>query len=209
MNQPLRVGVAGLGTVGAAVVRILARQDNALAERTGRRIRVTGVSARDRGRDRGLDLSKAAWFDDPVDSPLGRGRLRGGADRRPRGRAKAAVEAAIAAGKHVVTANKALLARHGLALARAAEERGVALAFEASSAGGIPIVKALREALPGNQVRRVYGILNGTCNYILSRMEQEGLSFADCLADASASATRRRTRPSTSRASTPPTSSRS
>ena len=104
----------------------------------------------------------------------------GGAD----GAAKDTVEAAIAAGKHVVTANKALLAKHGLALARAAEARGVTLAFEASAAGGIPIVKTLREALPGNAIQRLYGILNGTCNYILSSMELEGLTFAECLADA-------------------------
>jgi homoserine dehydrogenase len=183
--QPLRVGVAGLGTVGASVVRILARQDNALAQRCGRSVRVTAVSSQNRAKDRGLDLSRYAWFDDPVE--LARSRdvdcvveLVGGAD----GVAKATIESAIAAGKHVVTANKALLARHGLALARAAEERGVALAFEASSAGGIPVIKTLREALPGNTISRLYGILNGTCNYILSRMELEGLTFEACLADA-------------------------
>jgi len=185
MNEPLRVGVAGLGTVGAAVVRILARQEEGLAQRTGRRLRVTGVSARNRDLDRGIDVSGCGWFDDPV--ALARSgdvdcvvELIGG----PEGAARATVEAAIASGKHVVTANKALLARHGLALAHAAEGEGVALAFEASAAGGIPVIKTLREALPGNQVRRLYGILNGTCNYILSRMELEGLSFADCLADA-------------------------
>jgi homoserine dehydrogenase len=185
MSQPLRVGVAGLGTVGVSVVRILARQENALAARCGRAVRVTAVSSRDRSRDRGIDLRRYAWFDDPVE--LARSgdvdcvvELIGGNE----GPARDTVEAALAAGKHVVTANKALLARHGLALARMAEERGVGLAFEASSAGGIPIVKALREALAGNAVSRLYGILNGTCNYILSRMELEGLSFADCLKDA-------------------------
>jgi homoserine dehydrogenase len=185
MLEPFRVGVAGLGTVGAAVVRILARQDNALAERCGRPIRVTAVSARERGKDRGFDLSRYAWFDDPID--LARSRdidclveLIGGGD----GAAKGAVEAAFSAGNHVVTANKALLARHGLALARQAEARGVALSFEAAAAGGIPVIKTLREALHGNAVRRLYGILNGTGNYILTRMEQEGLPFAECLADA-------------------------
>jgi homoserine dehydrogenase len=184
-SQPLRIGVAGLGTVGASVVRILARQDNALAERCGRAVRVTAVSARSRARDRGLDLSGYAWFDNPAD--LARSteidcvvELIGGHD----GAARQTVEAALEAGKHVVTANKALLAKHGLALARAAERNGVALAFEASAAGGIPIVKTLREALPGNAISRLSGILNGTCNYILTRMETEGLSFADCLADA-------------------------
>jgi homoserine dehydrogenase len=185
MIEPLRVGVAGLGTVGASVVRILARQENALAARSGRPVRVTAVSARERARDRGIDIARYAWFDDPLD--LARSgevdcvvELIGGSD----GAAKATVETAIQAGKHVITANKALLAKHGLALARLAEGRGVALAFEASAAGGIPVIKTLREALPGNAISRLYGILNGTCNYILSRMEQEGLSFADCLKDA-------------------------
>ncbi len=185
MIEPLRVGVAGLGTVGASVVRILARQDNALAERSGRPIRVTAVSARDRGRERGIDLRRYSWFDDPIELAGSNDvdcvvELIGGAN----GAAKATVETAITAGKHVVTANKALLARHGLSLARAAEAKEVALAFEASAAGGIPVIKMLREALPGNSVGRIYGILNGTCNYILSRMEMEGLSFADCLKDA-------------------------
>lgn len=184
-SQPLRVGLAGLGTVGASVLRILRRQDNALGLRCGRAIRVTAVSARDRNRDRGVALDGLAWFDDPV--ALAKSdeidclvELVGGAD----GPAKAAVEAALSAGKSVVTANKALLARHGVDLAALAEEKGVALAFEASSAGGIPIVKTLREALAGNSVTRLYGILNGTCNYILSRMELEGLTFEACLKDA-------------------------
>jgi homoserine dehydrogenase len=185
VTHPFRVGVAGLGTVGASVVHILARQDNALTQRCGRPVRITAISARDRARDRGLDLSRYAWFDSPVD--LARSNdvdcvieLVGGAD----GVAKATVEAAIAAGKHVVTANKALLAKHGLALAKAAEDKGVALAFEASAAGGIPVIKTLRESLPGNTISRLYGILNGTCNYILSRMELEGLTFDACLKDA-------------------------
>lgn len=185
LSQPLRIGLAGLGTVGASVLRILRRQENALAARCGRAIRVTAVSARDRKRDRGVDLDGLEWFDDPV--ALAKSpevdcvvELMGGSD----GPAKAAVEAALMAGKHVVTANKALLAAHGVALAELAESKGRALAFEASSAGGIPVVKTLREALAGNNVTRISGILNGTCNYILSRMEQEGLTFEACLADA-------------------------
>ncbi|MBY0298388.1 MAG: homoserine dehydrogenase [Methylobacterium sp.] len=187
MTQSLRLGVAGLGTVGTSVVRMIARRAETLAAAAGRPVRVTAVSARDRGRDRGLDLAGIAWFDDPV--ALARSgevdavvELIGGAE----GAARATVEAALAAGKHVVTANKALLARHGAALARMAEGAGVALAFEASAAGGIPVVKTLREALAGNAVSRVYGILNGTCNYILSRMELEGLTFEACLKDAQA-----------------------
>ncbi|MGF7054149.1 homoserine dehydrogenase [Bosea sp. OAE752] len=185
VSQPLRIGLAGLGTVGASVLKILQRQENALAARCGRAIRVVAVSARDRKRDRGIDLGGFTWFDDPV--ALAKSaevdcvvELMGGSD----GPAKAAVEAALSAGKHVVTANKALLAAHGVALAELAESNGVALAFEASSAGGIPVVKTLREALAGNNVSRISGILNGTCNYILSRMEQEGLTFEACLADA-------------------------
>jgi homoserine dehydrogenase len=187
MSKPFRLGVAGLGTVGASVIEIIKRRENALAARCGRTVRVVAVSARDRKRDRSIDLSGYEWFDDPV--AMARSpeidclvELMGGTD----GPAKAAVDAAIAAGKHVVTANKAMLASHGMAQAAAAEAAGVALAFEASSAGGIPVVKTLREALAGNSVTQIAGILNGTCNYILTRMELEGLTFADCLKDAQA-----------------------
>lgn len=186
MSQSLRIGVAGLGTVGAAVVRMIARRQEALRA-SGLDITVTAVSARDRSRDRGLDLGGVEWFDDPV--ALARSgavdcvvELMGGAE----GVAKATVEAALAAGKPVVTANKALLAKHGAALAAAAERAGVALTYEAAVAGGIPVIKSLREGLAGNAVSRVYGILNGTCNYILSRMEREGLTFEACLKDAQA-----------------------
>ncbi|HEY8579496.1 MAG TPA: homoserine dehydrogenase, partial [Beijerinckiaceae bacterium] len=185
MPTSLRVGIAGLGTVGASVIRLLDRQAGALAARTGRRIVVGAVSARDRGRDRGVSLGDAVWFDDPtqlatspdVDLVV---ELIGGAE----GPARKVVEAALGAGKPVVTANKALLAKHGMALAALAESKNVALAFEASVAGGIPIVKTLREGLAGNEISRVYGILNGTCNYILSRMQLESLSFEACLAEA-------------------------
>ncbi len=178
----LRLAIAGLGTVGATAARTLATQGDAFAARAGRAARVTAVSARDRAKDRGFDVSALAWFDDPVRMAREADcdvfvELMGGSD----GPAKAAVEAALARGLHVVTANKALLAAHGPALAKLAEEKGVALKFEAAAAGGIPVIKALREAMAGNDVRRVSGIMNGTCNYILSRMEAEGLSFADCL----------------------------
>ena len=185
MNAPLRIGVAGLGTVGASLVRLIERHGNDLAVRCGRAITVAGVSARNRGRDRGVDLSGMRWFDDPVELARDPGtdlfvELMGGAG----GMAEASVKAAIGAGKHVVTANKALLAASGVELARLAEDKGVSLNFEAAVAGGIPVIKTLREALAGNTVSRVYGILNGTCNYILTRMEQESLSFAECLAAA-------------------------
>ena len=179
---PLRLAIAGLGTVGATVVRTLAAQAGAFAARAGRGVAVTAVSARDRAKDRGFDASGLRWFDDPA--AMAREaeadvfvELMGGSS----GPAKEAVEAALSRGLHVVTANKALLAAHGPALARLAEEKGAALKFEAAAAGGIPVIKALREAMAGNAVRRVSGIMNGTCNYILSRMEAEGLSFAECL----------------------------
>ena len=185
MSSPLRVGIAGLGTVGASVIKLLERQSAALASRTGRAIVVTGVSAREKSRERGVDLGAMKWFDDPADLAVSSDidlfvELMGGDE----GPARACVEAALGAKKSVVTANKALLAKHGMALAALAEKQHVALAFEASVAGGIPIVKTLREGLAGNEIRRVYGILNGTCNYILSRMEQEKLSFEACLKEA-------------------------
>jgi homoserine dehydrogenase len=185
MADPLRIGIAGLGTVGAATVVLLRRNAASIAARAGRPVEVVAVSARDRRRDRGVDLSSLEWFDDPVALARAPGidcvvELMGGSD----GPAKATVEAALGAGRAVVTANKALLARHGAALSAAAEAKGAGLFFEASVAGGIPIVKALRESLAGNAVSRVSGILNGTCNYILSRMELEGLDFAEVLADA-------------------------
>ncbi|MGH6890656.1 MAG: homoserine dehydrogenase [Dongiaceae bacterium] len=181
----MRIGIAGLGTVGAAVVRLLDRQAEALQGRTGRQISVTGVSASQREKERGVDLARFTWFDDCAALARSPGidlfvELIGGSD----GVALAAAEAALGAGKSLVTANKALLAKHGMRLAALAEEKGIALAFEASVAGGIPIVKTLREGLAGNSIERVYGILNGTCNYILTRMESEGLTFAKCLEEA-------------------------
>lgn len=185
MTDPLRVGIAGLGTVGASVVRIV--HDNAamLASECGREIAVKGVCARDRNKDRGVNLSGAEWFNDPSQLAVSDSidvfvELIGGED----GPAHDSVALALDAGKHVVTANKALLAKHGLALAKKAESKGVLLNFEAAVAGGIPIIKPMRESLSANTISRVYGILNGTCNYILTRMENEGLDFAECLADA-------------------------
>ncbi|MDE0942709.1 MAG: homoserine dehydrogenase [Alphaproteobacteria bacterium] len=185
--SPLRLGIAGLGTVGGGVVRMVRENADLLTARCGREVHITAVSARDRNRDRGLDLAGFTWFDNPVD--LARSdeidvlvELIGGDE----GPAKDAVEAAVAAGKDVVTANKALIAHHGTALATAAEEAGVALNFEAAVAGGIPIVKAMREGLAGNRYSRVYGILNGTCNYILTAMRESGRDFGDVLDEAQA-----------------------
>ncbi len=187
MKPPLRVGIAGLGTVGAGVVRLLAENAEIIAARAGRPITVTAVSARDRARDRGVRLDHMSWCDDAValasvpeiDVVV---ELIGGAE----GPAKALAEAVIAAGRPLVTANKALLAEHGAALARAGEEAGVAIGYEAAVAGGIPIIKTLREGLAGNRIFRIAGILNGTCNYILTVMREQKRDFADVLADAQA-----------------------
>jgi len=183
--DPLRIAIAGLGTVGAGTLRLLGLHSELLASRAGCPLTVTAVSARDRSKDRGVPLDGLAWFDDPVAMAREAGadvvvELIGGQD----GPAKAVCEAALAAGRHVVTANKALLAVHGSELAEAAERAGVALDFEAAVAGGIPVVKALREGLAGNDITRVYGILNGTCNYILTEMREQRRSFDDVLREA-------------------------
>jgi len=187
VTAALKIAVAGLGTVGAGTLKLLAEQAGIIEQRCGRRITVTAVSARDPNKDRGVDLSGVRWFTDPVvmadeaDADVFV-ELIGGSD----GPARAAVEAALARGRHVVTANKALLANHGTTLARAAEERGLTLAFEAAVAGGIPIIKGLREGLAANRVSEIHGILNGTCNYILTEMRTTGREFADVLAEAQA-----------------------
>ncbi|MGB7915064.1 MAG: homoserine dehydrogenase [Rhodomicrobium sp.] len=185
-DKPLRVGIAGLGTVGSGLLALLNQHSDAIAEKGGRPISITGVCARSRGKP-GAKLAKALWFDDPKVLAVSADidvfvELMGG-DKGP---ALESVKAALRAGKHVVTANKALLARHGAELAELAEKNGVTLSFEAAVAGGIPIVKTLRESLLGNSISRVYGILNGTSNYILTRMQREGLPFADVLAEAQA-----------------------
>ncbi|WP_423141586.1 homoserine dehydrogenase [Parablastomonas sp. CN1-191] len=187
MAQPLRIALAGLGTVGAGVIRLVETNAALIARRAGRPIVITAVTARDRGKDRGVDLARYAWEDDmaalaarsDVDVVV---ELVGGAD----GPALALARGAIAAGKAVVTANKAMIAHHGMELAALAEAARVPLAFEAAVAGGIPVIKGLREGAAANRVERVYGILNGTCNFILSAMEDSGRDFADVLAEAQA-----------------------
>jgi homoserine dehydrogenase len=178
MTAPLRLGLAGLGTVGIGVVKIVQRHADLIAARAGRPVQITAVSARDRSKPRDADLSAFAWESDPV--ALARRddvdvfiEVMGGSD----GPAKDATEAAIAAGKDVVSANKALLAHHGQALAEAAEAKGHVIRFEAAVAGGIPAIKALTEGLAGNRIRRVMGVMNGTCNYILTRMESASLPY--------------------------------
>ncbi|MDG1341141.1 MAG: homoserine dehydrogenase [Paracoccaceae bacterium] len=182
---PLRLGIAGLGTVGAGVVKIIRQKANLLASRTGRPVVITAVSARSRDKDRGVNLADYAWEDDPValatrDDVDVFVELMGGDE----GPAKDATEAAIAAGKDVVTANKALLAHHGHALAQSAEAAGRVIRFEAAVAGGIPVVKSLTEGLAGNDIDRVMGVMNGTCNYILTRMESAGLPYDEVFEEA-------------------------
>ena len=185
MTAPLRVGLAGLGTVGAGVVKLLDANAGLIERRADRAIVVTAVSARDRSRERGVDLARFAWVDDAtelahrddVDVVV---ELIGGSD----GPALVLARATLGAGKAFVTANKAMLAHHGLDLAALAEATPAALKYEAAVAGGIPVIKGLRDGAAANRIDRVYGILNGTCNYILSRMEAEKLSFAAVLADA-------------------------
>ncbi len=187
MTQPLRLGIAGLGTVGVGVVKIVQKHADLLAARTGRAVTISAVCARSRARDRGVDLSGYAWEDDPVALAMRDDvdvfvELMGGED----GPAKAATEAAIASGKDVVTANKAMLAVHGQVLAEAAEAQGSCLRFEAAVAGGIPVIKALTEGLAGNEITRVMGVMNGTCNYILTRMQDAGLDYQKVFGEAEA-----------------------
>ena len=185
MAAVLKIGIAGLGTVGAQVVRLLERQREALATRCGRGIEVVAVSARSRSKRRDAEVKRLRWVADPIalatDGEIDVFVELIGGEGDP---AKAAVTSALAAGKSVVTANKALLARHGVRLAGVAEKQHVALNFEAAVGGAIPIVKTIREGLAGNSLERIYGILNGTCNYILTRMEQEKMGFAECLREA-------------------------
>jgi homoserine dehydrogenase len=184
VSDPLKIGVAGLGTVGAGLLRLISDRAQDLTLRAGRSIEIAAISARDRNADRGVDISPYVWRDDPLD--LARDadidvvvELIGGSD----GIAKDLSEAAFENGKHVVTANKALVAHHGTALAHGAEAAGVSFSYEAAVAGGIPIIKSLREGLAGNRLNRVYGILNGTCNYILTAMSEQGREFEDILAE--------------------------
>jgi homoserine dehydrogenase len=185
MSAPLRIAIAGLGTVGAGVLQLLAKNGALIARRGGRPLEVVAVAARDRKKDRGVDLAKVAWFDDAAKMAAAADcevvvELIGGAE----GMARRVCETALAKGRHVVTANKALLAHHGTALAATAEAKGLTIAYEAAVAGGIPIIKAIREGLAANRLSRVYGILNGTCNYILTQMRKSGRAFGDVLADA-------------------------
>ena len=191
MQRPLRIGIAGLGTVGTGVLDALKIHEAMIQARAGRPIALAGVSARMRDKRRGEhDLGRVAWHDDPVALAQSSDidlfvELMGGED----GPALASIKAALDIGRPVVTANKALLAKHGVNLARLAEESGAQLGFEAAVAGGIPVIKTLREGLGSSTIERVFGIMNGTCNYILTQMtgaggNASGVSFAQALKEA-------------------------
>jgi homoserine dehydrogenase len=185
VKQPLKIAIAGLGTVGSGVLQLLDRQADLLTQRAGRRIIVAAVSARDRRRDRGADLSAVRWYEDAAAMAADPEinvvvELIGGAD----GIARRVLDTALDHGKHVVTANKALMAQDGTRLAARAEKKGLTLSFEAAVAGGIPVIKGLREGLAGNRLERLYGILNGTSNYILTTMRESAHEFAEVLAEA-------------------------
>ena len=184
-KQPLRLGIAGLGTVGSGVIKMLLNNASLLSLRAGRRITISAVSAKSRTKKRPFDLSGIDWENNPVELAKRDDvdvfvELMGGSE----GSAKEATLAAISSGKDIVTANKAMLAIHGQSLALAAEKAGLIIRFEAAVAGGIPVVKALTEGLAGNKIDRILGVMNGSCNYILTRMETSGLSYADIFAEA-------------------------
>jgi homoserine dehydrogenase len=187
MTAPLRIALAGLGTVGVGVIKLIVENRDIIARRAGRAIEIVAVTARDRTKDRGVDISGYRWTDDmtaiatadDVDVVV---ELVGGSD----GPALTLAREALGSGKAFVTANKAMIAHHGLELATLAEANGLALKYEAAVAGGIPVIKGLREGVAANRIERVYGILNGTCNYILSAMEKDGRDFGDVLKDAQA-----------------------
>ncbi len=185
VQQPIRIALVGLGTVGSGVIRLIENNAALIADRAGRPLEIVAINARDRSRPRECDISAYRWIDDPLSLP-------GDADvdlivEMVGGEAGLALDlarASLSAGKGFVTANKAMIAHHGQELGRLAEQHGAPLRYEAAVAGGIPVIKGLREGLAANRIERIYGILNGTCNYILSVMEREGRDFADVLADA-------------------------
>jgi homoserine dehydrogenase len=181
----MRIALAGLGNVGAATLKLLQTHTELLASRAGQPITVVAVSARDKSKKRECDLAGIEWVDDACSLAARRDidavvEAIGGAG----GVALDLARAALEGGKHLVTANKALIAAHGVELARIAEKAGLRLSFEASVCGAVPVVKSLREGLAANRVASLRGILNGTCNYILTRMEREGVDFATALSEA-------------------------
>ena len=187
MTNPIKIGIAGLGTVGIGVVKIIQQNEKILQARTGRKIEIVAVSAKTKNKNRGVDLSKYQWESDPISLAKRKDidifvELIGG----HKGAAKDSIVAAIDTGKDIVTANKALLAHSGQELAEKTEGKNKLLRFEAAVAGGIPVIKALTEGLAGNRLTRVVGVMNGTCNYILTRMQSSGLNYEEIFKEAEA-----------------------
>ncbi len=187
MTAAFKIGIAGLGTVGTGIIQILQKHGAVINARTERPIEIVAVSARTKNKQRDIDVSGFDWVDNPVELATRPDidcviEVMGGEE----GAALELVRAALENGKHVITANKAMLAHHGLELARLAEAKDRALSYEAAVAGGIPVIRALREGLSPNSIEAVYGILNGTCNYILTQMRETGRDFADVLSEAQA-----------------------
>ena len=185
MSSPLRIGIAGLGNVGASVFQLLSEHGDLLFDRTGREFRITAVSARNKLKNRSIDISKVKWHDNPVDVANDPEvdvvvELMGGAT----GAAFDVVKKALEAGKPVVTANKALLASRGAEVLNLLRSSKGSVSFEAAVAGGIPVIKSMREGFAANRIKAVYGILNGTCNFILSEMSHTGRSFGAVLKEA-------------------------
>jgi homoserine dehydrogenase len=185
VSAPLKVAIAGLGTVGVGTLTLLRAQTALLTQLAGRAIRVTAVSSRDRDKDRGVSLDGLTWYDDAAKMASEADcdvviEVIGGAG----GMARATCEAALRHGRHLVTANKALLAVEGANLAAIAESKNLGFGFEAAVAGGIPIIKAIREGLAANKLSQVTGIMNGTCNYILTTMRESKRDFAEVLKEA-------------------------
>lgn len=181
----VRVGIAGLGTVGVGVVKIINGLNDLLEVRSGKKIVIEAVSARDETKNRGIDLSDVNWYHNAVELAMDADidivvELIGGDE----GIAYDVCKRALKNGKHVVTANKALIAKHGVELATLAEKHKVTLLFEAAVAGGIPVIKALKDGLAANDISKVIGIMNGTCNYILTTMQKTGRCFEDVLKEA-------------------------
>ena len=187
MTNPIKLGIAGLGTVGIGVVKNIQQNGKILRARTRRKIEIVAVSAKTKNKNRGVDLSKYQWESDPISLAKRKDidifvELIGG----DKGAAKDSIVAAIDTGKDIVTANKALLAHCGQELAEKTEGKSKLLRFEAAVAGGIPVIKALTEGLAGNRLTRVVGVMNGTCNYILTRMQSSGLNYEEIFKEAEA-----------------------
>jgi homoserine dehydrogenase len=185
IKSNLNVGIVGLGTVGSGVIKLLDKQSKYIKKRTGVQLKVVAVCARSKRKKRNIDISSMRWINNPlalakdptIDVIV---ELIGDIDQT----AKKLIKEAIDNGKHVVTANKALLAKEGSTLELLAKEKGVSLRYEAAVAGGIPVIKTLQDSLIVNKISKLYGVINGTCNFILTKMEADGRDYQEVFAEA-------------------------